>query len=227
MFKKVFIIIILSQSLIYSQFKNLQNFDERDLRFGYYIGINQYDNKVDYKTNASFPISIDRSEGINVGLIGELKINNNLFLSFEPGLHANKKNIVFNERKDFTNYGDTLWVVKANNIHFPFLLKYSSKRLNNFRPYLKAGLSTSINLNEIEGTLANYGLENFKFEKFNFYYELAFGVDFYLRYFKFSPSVRGVFSIKNEIPKNTPENPWTKNIDKFFTRAIFINFSFY
>ena len=45
----------------------------------------------------------------------ELKINNNLFLSFEPGLHANKKNIVFNERKDFTNYGDTLWVVKANN----------------------------------------------------------------------------------------------------------------
>ena len=135
MFKKVFIIIILSQSLIYSQFKNLQNFDERDLRFGYYIGINQYDNKVDYKTNTSFPISIDRSEGINVGLIGELKINNNLFLSFEPGLHANKKNIVFNERKDFTNYGDTLWVVKANNIHFPFLLKYSSKRLNNFRPY--------------------------------------------------------------------------------------------
>ena len=227
MFKKVFIIIILSQSLIYSQFKNLQNFDERDLRFGYYIGINQYDNKVDYKTNTSFPISIDRSEGINVGLIGELKINNNLFLSFEPGLHANKKNIVFNERKDFTNYGDTLWVVKANNIHFPFLLKYSSKRLNNFRPYLKAGLSTSINLNEIEGTLANYGLENFKLEKINFYYELAFGVDFYLRYFKFSPSVRGDFSIKNEIPKNTPENPWTKNIDKFFTRAIFINFSFY
>ena len=216
MFKKVFIIIILSQSLIYSQFKNLQNFDERDLRFGYYIGINQYDNKVDYKTNTSYPISIDRSEGINVGLIGELKINNNLFLSFDPGLHANKKNIVFNERKDFTNYGDTLWVVKSNNIHFPFLLKYSAKRLNNFRPYLKAGLSTSINLNEIEGTLGNYGLENFKLEKFNFYYELAFGVDFYLRYFKFSPSVRGVFSIKNEIPKNTPENPWTKNIDKFF-----------
>ena len=34
-------------------------------------------------------------------------------------------------------------------------------------------------------------------------------------------------SIKNEIPENTPDNPWTRNIDKFFTRAIFINFSFY
>ncbi len=227
MFKKSLLFLVLSVQICFSQFKNLQNFDERDIRFGYYIGINSYDNKVDYKQNTPYPISVDRAEGINVGLIGELKLNKNLFLSLEPGLHANKKNIIFNERKEFTNYGDTLWVVKSNNIHIPILLKYSAKRLNNFRPYLKAGLSTSINLNEIEGTLANNGLENFKFEKFNFYYELAFGVDFYLQYFKFSPSVRGIFSIKNEIPNNTPDNPWTRNIDKFLTRAIFINFSFY
>lgn len=227
MFKKSLLFLLLSIQICFSQFKNLQNFDERDIRFGYYIGINSYDNKVDYKQNTPYPISVDRAEGINVGLIGELKLNKNLFLSLEPGLHANKKNIIFNERKEFTNYGDTLWVVKSNNIHIPILLKYSAKRLNNFRPYLKAGLSTSINLNEIEGTLTNNGLENFKFEKFNFYYELAFGVDFYLQYFKFSPSVRGIFSIKNEIPSNTPDNPWTRNIDKFLTRAIFINFSFY
>ena len=227
MFKKSLLFLVLSVQICFSQFKNLQNFDERDIRFGYYIGINSYDNKVDYKQNTSNPIFVDKAEGINVGLIGELKLNKNLFLSLEPGLHANKKNIIFNERKEFTNYGDTLWVVKSNNIHIPILLKYSAKRLNNFRPYLKAGLSTSINLNEIEGTLANNGLENFKFEKFNFYYELAFGVDFYLQYFKFSPSVRGIFSIKNEIPNNTPDNPWTRNIDKFLTRAIFINFSFY
>ena len=227
MLNKILFFLLICSQVSFSQFKNLQNFDERDLRFGYYIGINQYDNKVTYQNNTPYPISVDRAEGINVGLIGELKLNKNLFLSLEPGLHANKKNIIFNERKEFTNYGDTLWVVKSNNIHIPLLLKYSAKRLNNFRPYLKAGLSTSINLNEIEGTLSNNGLENFKFEKFNFYYELAFGVDFYLRYFKFSPSVRGVFSLKNEIPNNTPDNPWTRNIDKFLTRAIFINFSFY
>ena len=227
MLNKILFFLLICSQVSFSQFKNLQNFDERDLRFGYYIGINQYDNKVIYKNNTPYPISVDRAEGINVGLIGELKLNKNLFLSIEPGLHANKKNIIFNERKEFTNYGDTLWVVKSNNIHIPILLKYSAKRLNNFRPYLKAGLSTSINLNEIEGTLSNNGLENFKFEKFTFYYELAFGVDFYLRYFKFSPSVRGVFSLKNEIPNNTPDNPWTRNIDKFLTRAVFINFSFY
>ena len=227
MFKKILFFFIIFSQILFSQFKNLQNFDEKDIRFGYYIGINQYDNKVEYKNNNTYPISVERAEGINVGLIGELKLNKNLFLSLEPGLHANKKDIIFNERGEFTNYGDTLWSVKSNYIHIPVLLKYSAKRLNNFRPYLKAGLSTAINLNEIEGTLSNNGLDNFKFEKINFYYELAFGIDFYLQYFKFSPSIRGVFSFKNEIPYNTPDNPWTRNIDKFLTRAIFINFSFY
>lgn len=227
MFKKILFFFVIFSQILFSQFKNLQNFDEKDIRFGYYIGINQYDNKVEYKNNTTYPISVERAEGINVGLIGELKLNKNLFLSLEPGLHANKKDIIFNERGEFTNYGDTLWSVKSNYIHIPVLLKYSAKRLNNFRPYLKAGLSTAINLNEIEGTLSNNGLNNFKFEKINFYYELAFGIDFYLQYFKFSPSIRGVFSFKNEIPYNTPDNPWTRNIDKFLTRAIFINFSFY
>ena len=227
MFKKILFFFLIFNQILFSQFKNLQNFDEKDIRFGYYIGVNQYDNKVEYKNNTAYPISVERAEGINVGLIGELKLNKNLFLSLEPGLHANKKDIIFNERREFTNYGDTLWSVKSNYIHIPVLLKYSAKRLNNFRPYLKAGLSTAINLNEIEGTLSNNGLNNFKFEKINFYYELAFGIDFYLQYFKFSPSIRGVFSLKNEIPKNTPDNPWTRNIDKFLTRAIFINFSFY
>ena len=117
MLKKLIFLLLISCNLIFSQFKNLQNFDERDLRFGYYIGLNQYDNKVEYKNNTLYPISVERAQGINVGLIGELKLNKNLFLSLEPGLHANKKNIIFNERKDFTNYGDTLWVVKSNNIH--------------------------------------------------------------------------------------------------------------
>ena len=227
MFKKILFFFLIFSQILFSQFKNLQNFDEKDIRFGYYIGINQYDNKVEYKKNTAYPISVERAEGINVGLIGELKLNKNLFLSLEPGLHANKKDIIFNERREFTNYGDTLWSVKSNYIHIPVLLKYSAKRLNNFRPYLKAGLSTAINLNEIEGTLSNNGLNNFKFEKFNFYYELAFGIDFYLQYFKFSPSIRGVFSLKNEIPNNTPDNPWTRNIDKLLTRAVFINLSFY
>ena len=142
-------------------------------------------------------------------------------------MYSNNKELIFNERSQFTNYNDTLWKVKSNNIHLPILIKYSSKRVGNIKPYLKGGISTSLNLGNVDNNLESYGLVNNHFNKTNFYYELSFGIDFYLRYFKFSPSVRGVFSIRNEKKKNIPDNPWTGYVDKLFTRAIFVNFSFY
>ena len=210
-----------------AQFTNLPNFDEKNLKFGYFIGTNTYNYKVIHKENPRYPVTIERGTGLNIGLIGELKINKNLNLSFEPGLYSNNTKIIFNERLFFTNYNDTLWNVKSNNIHLPILIKYNSKRLGNFKPYLQAGVSTSLNLGKIEGSFENYLIENLNFADVGFFYELGFGIDFYLRYFKFSPSIRGVFSIKNELPENIPKNPWTGNLDKMFTRAVFINLSFY
>lgn len=210
-----------------AQFTNLPNFDEKNLKFGYFIGTNTYDYKILYKENPRYPVTIERGTGLNIGLIGELKINKNLNLSFEPGLYSNNTKIIFNERLLFTSYNDTLWNVKSNNIHLPILIKYNSKRLGNFKPYLQAGVSTSLNLGKIESSFENYLIENLNFADVGFFYELGFGIDFYLRYFKFSPSIRGVFSIKNELPENIPKNPWTGNIDKMFTRAVFINLSFF
>ena len=227
MFKYFVLYFFLFLQILNSQFTNLPSFDEKKIRFGYYIGFNQYDFKINYNVNPEYSIKINRGTGINIGLIGELKINDNIRLSLEPGLYSNNKEMIFNERSQFTNYNDTLWKVKSNNIHLPILIKYSSKRVGNTRPYLKGGISTSLNLGNVDNNLESYGLVNNHFNKTNFYYELSFGIDFYLRYFKFSPSLRGVFSIRNEKKKNIPDNPWTGYVDKLFTRAIFVNFSFY
>ncbi len=227
MFKYFVLYFFLFLQISNSQFTNLPSFDEKKIRFGYYIGFNQYDFKINYNVNPEYSIKINRGTGINVGLIGELKINDNIRLSVEPGLYSNNKELIFNERSQFTNYNDTLWKVKSNNIHLPILIKYSSKRVGNIKPYLKGGISTSFNLGNVDNNLESYGLVSNHFNKTNFYYELSFGIDFYLRYFKFSPSVRGVFSIRNEKKKNIPDNPWTGYVDKLFTRAIFVNFSFY
>ena len=227
MFKYFVLYFFLFLQISNSQFTNLPSFDEKKIRFGYYIGFNQYDFKINDNVNPEYSIKINRGTGINVGLIGELKINDNIRLSVEPGLYSNNKELIFNERSQFTNYNDTLWKVKSNNIHLPILIKYSSKRVGNIRPYLKGGISTSLNLGNVDNNLESYGLVNNHFNKTNFYYELSFGIDFYLRYFKFSPSVRGVFSVRNEKKKNIPDNPWTGYVDKLFTRAIFVNFSFY
>ena len=222
---------------VYSQsgntkINNLQNFDQKKIHFGYFVGINEYNYKLDYVINPERRTLISDKAGINVGLIGDLKLRKNLNLRFEPGLYTNKSEIVFYDRqiigKEFEKSSDTLRSMKSTYIHLPLLLKYSAKRLNNFKPYILGGLSTSFNLSSNQNSPDDNKNGVFRLRTNTFYYELGFGIDFYLPYFKFSPSIRGVFSLKNElVPDSDPESPWTSNIDKMSARAIFINFSFH
>tara|TARA_B100000497_G_scaffold47477_1_gene54878 strand:+ start:53 stop:757 length:705 start_codon:yes stop_codon:yes gene_type:complete len=211
-----------------SKIENLQNFDQKKIHFGYYIGVNNYNYKLDYKINPEKRTLVGDQTGINVGLIGDLKLRENLNLRFEPGLYTNKSEIVFYNREKFTTNTDTLRSIKSTYIHFPLLLKYSAKRYNNIKPYVLGGLSTSFNLSGNQNSPEDNNNGVFRLKTNSFYYELGFGIDFYLQYFKFSPSIRGVFSLKNEIvPDQDPNSPWTGNIDRMSARAIFINFSFH
>jgi len=192
------------------------------------VGVNNYNYKLDYILNPEKKTLISDQTGINVGLIGDLKLKKNLNLRFEPGLYTNKSDIVFYDRQNFTKNSDTLRSIKSTYIHLPLLIKYSAKRYNNLKPYVLAGLSTSFNLSSNQNSPEDNNNDVFRLKTNTFYYELGFGIDFYLQYFKFSPSIRGVFSLKNElVPDLDPNSPWTGNIDKMSVRAIFINFSFH
>ena len=208
--------------------ENLQNFDKQKLHFGYYLGINQYNFKIDYKQNPEYSTQMLEQLGLNIGLVGDLRISEYLNLRFEPGLHTNKGSIKFNERSNFTKESDTLRSVKSTYVHLPILLKFSSKRIDNFRPYLLGGISSSFNLSSNQNSPEDNKNDVFRLKTLNFYYELGFGIDFYFQYFKFSPSIRGLFSLKNElVPDNDINSPWTGNLDRLRTRGIFINFTFH
>ena len=229
----IFLLLFFFLLNVYSQsgntkITNLQNFDQKKIHFGYFVGMNNYNYKLDYVINPDKRTLINKQTGINVGLIGDLKLRKNLNLRFEPGLYTNKSEIVFYDRQKLPKISDTLRSMKSTYIHLPLLLKYSAKRLNNFKPYVLGGLSTSFNLSSNQNSPDDNNNGVFRLKANTFYYELGFGIDFYLPYFKFSPSIRGVFSLKNElVPDSDPESPWTGNIDKMSARAIFINFSFH
>lgn len=229
--KIIFLLLIYNFS--FSQAKkvrieNLQNFDKQKLHFGYYLGINQYNFKIDYKQNPEYSTQMIEQLGLNIGLVGDLRISEYLNLRFEPGLHTNKGSIKFNERSNFSKESDTLRSVKSTYVHLPILLKFSSKRIDNFRPYLLGGISSSFNLSSNQNSPEDNKNDVFRLKTLNFYYELGFGIDFYFQYFKFSPSIRGLFSLKNElVPDNDINSPWTGNLDRLRTRGIFINFTFH
>lgn len=203
---------------------NLQNEDKKLLNWGYYLGFNQYDFQFEYKNDIGRDILVDKSVGFNVGLIGELRINEFLDARFEPGLLYTSRTLGF---PGFTTPQDAIREVRSTYIRFPLLLKASTRRIGNWKPFIVGGVYTSMNLGSNEDSLDDNSSGQFRMKKNVYGYELGFGIDFYTEYFKFTPSIRGVFALTDElVPDNNPNSPWTGNINAMRTRGIFINFTF-
>ena len=234
------IIVILAFSLVFQRASaqlftkekvanNIDNIDQKFLSFGYTIGFNQYDFKFDYNEDLK-DILVDQTFGFHLGLIGDMRINNFMNLRLEPGVFFTTRNLRYDESyfagMEF-NDSDLLREVKSTYIHVPLLLKISTKRINNFKPFIVGGLSTALNLSSNEENPDDNSAGQFRMKKGTFFYELGFGIDLYLLYFKFTPSIRGVFALNDEVVRDAdPNSPWTGNIAKMQTRGIFINFTF-
>ena len=137
--------------------------------------------------------------------------------------------LVFGERLinyNFNNSDEIVKRIESTLIDFPFYLKYKSARYNNFRTYLLGGIKYSLDIAS-QYKIDDEGQEIVKLNNNDIMLEGGFGIDFYLHYFKFSPSIRGVFSVDNElIQDNNPVSPWTSNINKLFSQGLIINFTF-
>ena len=206
---------------------NLETFDNRFLTWGYYLGFNNYDFKIDYKrqfADDNTDIQVAPQTGFNVGLIGDMRVNKYINLRLEPGLYFTQRNLMF---PNFSEENDALRETKSTYIHVPLLVKFSTKRLNNFKPFIVAGVSTSWNLSSNESNPEDNNDGQFRMKTRTSYYEVGFGIDFYLYFFKFTPSIRGVFATSNELVRDDDANSlYTSNIDKLRSRGVFINFTF-
>ena len=255
------VVLLLSLEAVYSQKERIEylpNFDKRKMHFGYYLGINRNsfqinshdqsgDFNVDSPVNPVPPrdmfVSVDASMGFNIGFVIDYRLHQNVNLRFEPGLVSNSKTLTFVDPNlsaapdGIPIYGNSTTnlerEVAGTYLHLPLLLKLSTNRLNNIRPYFIGGVSYDFNFSSNE----NNGKDNFEGEfrmtRSNFMYEVGIGVDFYMYFFKFSPSIRGVFAINNELvedfnPVDYPQysSPWTGPIDFMGTRGIYLNLTF-
>ena len=206
---------------------NLENFDKQRIYWGYYLGFSSFDFKTDFKTNPAPDklIDVKGHTGFNVGLVGVLRLHEYVELRFEPGLYYASRTLTYSQ---FTTERDGVREVKATYIDFPLILKFSSLRTGNVRPYLLGGLSSTLNLSSNSKSKDDNLEQKFRVKPWTQNYTLGFGVDLYFEYFKFSPSIRGVFGLKDELIRDTdPNSPWTGNIQSMKTRAVLINFTFH
>lgn len=200
-------------------------FDNKKIHWGYYLGLNQKSLKIEYNTPDTY-VEVEPSIGFNVGLIGGWRMHKNVTLRVEPGLSSNTKTLAFTNIPGGEQ--DSIRKIGATYLHVPILLKLNTNRMGNIRPYLVGGFAYDYNFSSNENNPDDNSSGEFRMKTSNFSYELGLGVDIYLPYFVFSPSIRGTFAINNELVyDNDPNSPWTGPIDYLGTRGVFINLAFH
>ena len=207
----------------------LPTFDKKRIHYGFYLGLNQNDFKLNLRESSisNANITVESSAGFNVGLVADLRLHKNLNVRLEPGLVSNTKRILFNHLNTSRIPQDSIRDIGSTYLHIPLIFKFSTDRYKNIRPYLLGGISYDYNFSSNEKNQDDNSSGEFRMKTHNFMYEVGVGIDFYLYYFKFSPSIRGVFAINNEIKYDDDLNSkWTAPVNFMGTRGVFLNLSF-
>jgi Outer membrane protein beta-barrel domain len=242
--KKIIVLILLSITLNgYAQKSNsifgkdpiinLENWQKKTIYFGFYLGFNSYDFKIDYKQMETDPryssdIQTNSNTGFNVGLVTNLRLMEYLDLRFEPGLYYANRTLHYPPTVGFDSPSDVIREINSTYLNFPLLLKFSSLRTGNVRPYLLGGVSANLNLSSNAKSIDDNLEERFRVQSWTTNYEIGFGIDIFSEYFIFSPSIRGQFGISDELIRDKdPNSPWTSNIDAMKSRGLLINFTFH
>lgn len=221
---------LLSFQSAHGQFKeapprNLPHFDDVFWHWGYYFGVNFFDFKIDYKTPFQYIRTVN-NYGFNVGLISDFRLGRMWNLRLEPGIYTMERTLYFHPEK-IEDPQDRIRRVKSNYLSVPLYLKFSALRNGNMRPYITGGLSYNYNLTAFERSVNDNSAGRFRMKRQVVMAHVGVGIEMYMYYFKFTPSIRGVFALTNElVPDNDPKSPWTGNLESVKTRGVYIVFTF-
>lgn len=176
----------------------------KPLRFGFSIGVNVMDFDAKNRTtqfNADgtkyFAEVTHISAGLNVNAIGDLRIVRDIHLRFLPGYSFGQRDVdFFRVEPDSTVSLATTMKMESNFIDLPVGIKFLSERNSNVRPYLYLGTDLRVDLAAYKRLKVEKGVL-LRLQKFDYYYEIGFGIDFFLQYFKFSAEIKWSAGILN------------------------------
>ena len=237
---KIFLLsitILLQCSSLLAQYKpptilNDPNYDfDKRLRFGFSLGVNFMDFQV--KSNDNFDQNTSRLfadvshliPGFNINVVSDLRILPTLHLRFMPGLAFGQRSL------SFYNYDHTLnttMEMESSFIETPLTLKYSAERSANVRPYIVAGGNFRIDMAAYKKLNIEEGVY-LRLEKSDLYYELGFGFDFFLTYFKFSPEIKFSSGFLNVLAKESSDQSgidYVNAIKSMKSQLLIISFHF-
>ena len=204
---------------------NLPNYDRKPVHFGFLLGINSMDFKITPKAIQADTLFILKSQdqkGFNLGIVSNFRLGRNTDLRFLPTLSFAERDINYTIEID-GEIEEIKKDIESTFIEFPVNFKFKSNRYNNGRAYVLTGLKYNIDLAS-QKDIDDEGQELIKLKKSDLMYEVGFGIDFYLEYFKFSPELKATFGLVDMLVND--ESIYSSSIKKMLTRGFTVTLTF-
>jgi hypothetical protein len=220
--------------------KNLPAFDLKRLHFGFTVGFNSMDIafKRNYQPAHGNFVYADLSKlqpGFQVTIVSDLRMSEHWNMRFLPGISFGARDLYYYDFSSSSGVPPAVEnplyqvAVGASFLEFPLLFKYRAHRVNNYRPYLVGGGNFRYDMSaKRKGKYDTESDEVVKFLPGDFYLEFGFGVDTYLKYFKFAPELKVAVGLMNIIDPTGRENYWeyTESIASARSIIVMLNFHF-
>lgn len=207
--------------------KNQPYADLKWLHLGFHVGLHAQDLLLTHSGASTggetwFAEIPSYSPGFSVGVIGDMYMNPYFNLRFSPTIHFGDKKFLFREQATGEEFETN---VRSSYLSFPLDVKYSALRLNNYRPYLLAGIYGAFDIGRKKGNplLLKSG---------DFGLEFGVGCDIYLPFFKLCPELKFSFGLVNLLEKNREDLvdreliKYTDALSKATSRMVTLTFNF-
>ncbi len=202
--------------------------DLRPLHFGIVIGANFQDMKfqnvgpqtLTLKDGSQMESNVvcDQNNwdpGFNVGVLMEARLNEYFAFRLAPQMYFGTRNLVFRNLQQSQTDGTTVeerQSLKTVYIGANLDIIFASKRFNNHRPYMMAGIAPMMNLTT---KASNY----IQMKKADVFAEVGIGCDFYLPFFKLIPELKFCYSLSDAIDHKHAEELKDAN-KRIYTNAV-------
>jgi hypothetical protein len=207
--------------------KNQEKYDKQWIHFGFLLGTNKTNFKVSRAENllqndSVLFLSADGQTGFDLGIISNLRIAENFDLRFTPMLAFSQRNMNYNMTLKVAGTDVVTKKIESTFIQFPLLVKFKSNRVNNYRFYVLGGAKYMVDL------VSQAAVENdeqlVKLKKYDYGYEIGFGMDLYLPLFKFAPEIKMYQGIPNMLANDNAV--YTTSLSGLKSRVWSISFTF-
>lgn len=244
--KYLFLIFLCLPVLVLGQrrvVENDPNYDKKWLHFGFTVGVNTMDlslrnsesflmsNDTDgHLTGAIYGVENRQAWGFHLGPVTNFRLGNYFDARFMFNLSFGQRNLEYLVAQD-TTWGDPPYFTHTMQIEsvyaeFPMHIKYKGQRLNNFRPYVVAGVNPKIDL-AARKKIKEEDKPKIRFNRFDFTYEMGLGMDYYFPYFKFSTELKMGFGVNDLfVPEKGEYAAYTDVFDVMRSRMFFVSFHF-